>query len=61
LLYDGGATLIGVGGWIGAQFSETTAASVGLRKWFGNSALGGLTEALDLSGWEISQQITVIF
>ncbi len=61
LLYDGGATLIGVGGWVSARFSERTRAAFGLRKWFGNAAAGGLTESLSLSGWEITQSITVIF
>jgi len=61
LLHDGGATLIGIGGRLGAQFTAQTGATIGLRKWFGSAAAGGTTEALDLSGWEISQQISVIF
>lgn len=61
LLYDGGATLFGIGGWVHARLTPRTLAAFGLRKWFGNAAEGGLTEALDLNGWEITQGLTVIF
>jgi hypothetical protein len=61
LLHDGGATLIGFGGGINARLSAAASAAFGLRKWFGNAAESGLTEVLDLQGWEISQHITVLF
>jgi|GEM_PF-2494542 len=61
LNYEGGVSLYGIGGQISGRLSDRIRAGCGLRKWLGNSEEGGQTEALDLSGWEISQSITMTF
>jgi len=59
--YEGGASLFGFGGQLDGRLSDHTAVGFGVRKWFGNAEKTGRVEALDLSGWEISQNITITF
>jgi len=59
--FEGGASLYGIGGQVNARFSDHTRAAFGVRKWFGNAEETGKVEALDLSGWEVTQSITVTF
>jgi len=59
--YEGAASLYGVGGQVSGRFSDHAAVGLGLRKWLGQTDEGGQTEALDLSGLEIWQRITITF
>jgi len=61
LNYEGSATLFGLGGQVNGRLSKRIRGVFGLRKWFGSSDAGGRTEALDLSGWEIRQSLTMTF
>jgi len=61
LNYEGSATLFGLGGQVNGRISKWMRGVIGLRKWLGSSEAGGRTEALDLSGWEIRQSLTITF
>ncbi len=61
VLYDGGATLFGIGGTVAKKIRDQIHLQIGLRKWFGSAEKSGLTEALDLGGWELSERLTITF